>query len=175
MAVVSWGAPTLQFVPVTAGGSAPASGKWTSSTTGFIEIKGDILLEDSSQLNTTAGEKKELRNEKGVVVDSKQMPATYQFTTSVIKKKGETVVATAFSPVNGIVEGNYAMRLIAEDPATPGFEMRMTSISVSKGWSADQGALDILTIDGIEPNFSGDTDKEICKDYSENTESATTG
>lgn len=167
MAVVSWGAPTLQFVPVTAGGTAPASGAWSSSITGFIEIPGDILLEDSSQLNTSAGEKKELRNEKGVVVDSKQMPASYQFQTSVIKKKGETVVQTAFSPVNGVVAGNYAMRLIAEDPATPGFQMRMVSISVSKGWSADQGALDILTVDGIEPNFTGDTDKEICKDYSE--------
>lgn len=167
MAVVSWGAPTLQFVPVTSGGTAPASGAWSSSITGFIEIKGDVLLENSSQLNTTAGEKKELRNEKGVVVDSKQMPASYQFTSSIIKKKSETAFPTTFSAVNGVVTQNYAMRLIAEDPATPGFEMRMVSITFSKSWSADQGALDIITADGVEPNFDGDTDKEICKDYSE--------
>ena len=168
MAVVSWGAPTLQFIPVTAGGSAPASGSW-SSVTGFIEIKGDVLLEDSSQLSTTAGEKKELRNEKGVIVDSKQMPATYQFTSSIIKKKSETAYPSMFGAVNGVVNGNYAMRLIAEDPATPGFEMRMVTVSFSKSWSADQGALDVITVDGVEPNFSGDTDHEICSDYFEDT------
>lgn len=167
MAVVSWGAPKLQFVPVTSGGTAPASGAWGQSTTGLIEIAGDVLLENSSQLNTTAGEKKELRNEKGVVVDSKQMPASYQFTSSIIKKKGATAYPTTFGAVNGVVTGNYAMRLIAEDPATPGFEMRMCSITFSKGWSADQGALDVITVDGVEPNFANDDDKEICKDYSE--------
>ena len=172
MAVVSWGAPTLQFVPVTAGGSAPSSSKWTNAITGFIEIPGDELLENSSQLNTTAGEKKELRNEKGVVVDSKQMPASYQFTSSIIKKKSAAAYPTTFSAVNGVVTQNYAMRLIAEDPMTPGFEMRMTAITFSKSWSADQGALDVITVDGVEPNFTGDADKEICKDY---TQSAGSG
>lgn len=165
MAVVSWGAPTLQFIPVTPGGTAPASGSW-AEVTGLVTIAGDVLLEDSSTLTTAEGETKELRNEKGVAVDSKQLPASYSFTTSVIKKKGETVVQTAFSPVNGVVAGNYAMRLIAEDSATVGFEMRMVTISTSKSWSADQGALDVLNIRGIEPNFANDTDKEICKDYS---------
>lgn len=167
MAVVSWGAPTLQFVPVTAGGSAPSASKWTNATQGLITIPGDVLLEDSSQLNTTAGEKKELRNEKGVVVDSKQMPASYQFTSSIIKKKSETAYPGQFNASNGVVPGNYAMRLIAEDSATPGFEMRMVTVSFSKSWSADQGSLDVITVDGVEPNFNADNDHEICKDYFE--------
>ena len=169
MAVVSWGAPKLQFVPVTAGGSAPSASKWTDAITGFIEIPGDDLLENSSQLNTTAGDKKELKNEKGVVVDSKQMPASYTFTASIIEKKNETAYpgSSKFNAKNGVVAANYAMRLIAEDPATPGFEMRMVSITFDKGWTAEQGSLDVINVSGLEPNFSGDTDKEICKDYSE--------
>jgi hypothetical protein len=159
---------------VTAGGSAPSTSKWTNAITGFIEIPGDVLLENSSQLNTTAGEKKELKNEKGVTVDSKQMPASYTFTASIIKKKSETAYPSAslFNASNGVVTQNYAMRLIAEDPMTPGFQMRLVSVTFDKSWSADQGALDVINVSGLEPNFSGDTDKEICKDY---TQSAGSG
>lgn len=158
MSKVSWGGPTLQFIPVAAGQSAPA-GSW-AEVTGLVEIKADDLLEDSSTLNTTEGEVKELRNEFGVVVDRKQMPSSYQFTTSIIKKKGYTAKFTA---VNGIVSGDWAMRLIAEDSATPGFEFPLCNILVAKGWSADQGALENLTVNAIEPNG---IDKEMCKDYS---------
>ena len=102
-----------------------------------------------------------------MVVDSKQMPASYQFTSSIIKKKSETAYPGQFNASNGVVPGNYAMRLIAEDSATPGFEMRMVPVSFSKSWSADQGSLDVITVDGVEPNFNADSDHEICKDYSE--------
>lgn len=159
MATVSWGAPTLEFIKLSSG-SVP-SGEWKSQP-GYVKIDGDILLEDSSQLNTTEGETKSLRNEKGEDVDRKQMPASYSFVTSVIKKKGESVVQTGFSPVNGVVSGDWAMRLVPEDPTTTGFIFRKSSIGVSKGWSADQGALDNLTVNGLVPDGE---DKEICKDY----------
>ena len=163
MATVSWGAPTLEFMKLSSSVTAPPSGAWTGQT-GYFKLEGNVLLEDSSQLNTTEGETKTLRNEKGENVDSKQMPASYQFTTSVIKKKGETLVATGLAPVNGVVAGDWAMRLIPEDPETTGFIFRKCSISTSKGWNADQGALDNITVNGLVPNSAaGDT--EICKDY----------
>ena len=158
MATVSWGGPTLQFVPIAAGASAPA-GSW-AEVEGLVEIKADDLLEDSSTLETTEGETKELRNEFGVVVDRKTMPSSYTFTTSIIKKKGYT---PKFTSVNGIVAGDWAMRLIAEDSATPGFEFGKCNIATANAWTADQGALENLTVNAVEPNGN---DKQMCKDYS---------
>lgn len=158
MATVSWGGPTLQFIPLSSGAVAP-SGSW-AAVTGLIEIKADDLLENSSQLETTEGETKELRNEFGVVVDRKVMPSSYVFRTSVIKKKG---YVSKFDSVNGIVAGDFAMRLIAEDSATPGFEFGKCIIATANGWTADQGATEDLTVSGVEPNGE---DKQICKDYS---------
>lgn len=162
MATVSWGAPSLEFIELAASTGDPTAADWTGMT-GYVKIPGDILLENSSQLNTTEGETKELRNEFGEIVDKKTMPSSYAFVTSVIKKKGETVVSSAFSPVNGIVDGNWAMRLIAEDAATPGFLFRKCTIATAKGWNSQQGSLDNLTVNGVIPDG---TDKEICKDYS---------
>ena len=163
MATVSWGAPTLEFMKLSSSVKVPPTGSWTGQN-GYFQIKGEVLLEDSSQLNTTEGETKSLRNEKGEDVDRKQMPASYQFQTSVIKKKGESLVQNGLSPVNGVVAGDWAMRLIPEDPATTGFIFRKCSIGTSKGWSADQGALDNLTVNGLVPDSTAG-DSEICKDY----------
>lgn len=164
MATVSWGAPTLEFIKVTAG-TAPSTGEWKSEN-GYTKIDGGILLQNSSQLETTEGDVKTIKNEKGEDVDKKQLPASYTFKTSVIKKKGETVVETAFNPVNGVVSGEWAMRVIGEDPATPGFVFRKCTISVVKEWSSEQGALDTLNVSGLVPDGS---DGEICKDYSATT------
>lgn len=161
MSVVSWGAPTLEFVKVKAG-VAPPEGDW-SAQDGYVRIPGDILLEDSSTLEAAEGETKELKNEKGENVDSKRMPASYTFSTSVIKKKGEKVVQNAFSPVNGVVDGEWAMRCIAQDPSTPGFVFRKATIGTTKSWSADQGSLDVISVIGLVPDTD---DKEICADYS---------
>ncbi len=161
MSVVSWGAPSLEFIKVTAG-VTPPTGDW-SAQTGYVRIPGDILLEDSSTLETTEGETKELKNEKGENVDTKRMPASYSFSTSVIKKKGEKIVQNAFSPVNGVVDGEWAMRCIAQDPSTPGFVFRKATIGTSKSWSADQGSLDVISVNGLVPDTD---DKEICLDYS---------
>lgn len=158
MSTVSWGGPKLQFIPL-ASGATPASGSW-SGVTGLVEIPADDLLQNSSQLETSEGEVKELRNEFGVIVDRKQMPSTYVFRTSVIRKKGTT---EKFTSVNGIISGDWAMRLIAEDTATPGFQFSKCNITTAKGWSAEQGMLQNLTVSGVEPNG---TDKEICKEYS---------
>lgn len=161
MAVVSWGAPTLQFLPVTAGGTAPDSGSWAGKS-GLIEIPGDDLLEGSSQLETAEGDERTIKNEKGVDVDSMRRPSSYTFTTSIIKTKA---YQSKFASVNGVVEQNYAMRLIPEDSTTIGFEMRLVSVSTAKGWNAEQGSLENLTIRGLKPNFRNDTDYEICKDF----------
>lgn len=163
MATVSWGAPTLEFMKLSSTVKVPPAGAWTAQA-GYFKLEGNVLLEDSSQLNTTDGETKSLRNEKGEDVDRKQMPASYQFQTSVIKKKGETLVQNGLAPINGVVAGDWAMRLIPEDPETTGFVFRKCSIATSKGWNADQGALDNIIVNGLLPDSTA-PDAEICKDY----------
>lgn len=160
MSVVSWGAPTLEFIKL-AGTTPPPSGDW-SGQDGYVKISGSVLLENSSSLETADGDKSELKNEEGNVVDSKQKPASYTFTTSVIKKKGEAIVKDGFAPKNGYVSGNWAMRLIPEDKETIGFVFSKCTIATQKKWSADQGGLDILNVKGIEPDT---VSKEICEDY----------
>lgn len=158
MATVSWGGPTLQFIPL-AVGAVPPTGDWKEEN-GLVEIKADDLLENSSQLETSEGETKEIRNEFGVIVDKKIMPSSYTFTTSIIKKKG---YKTKFPSNNGIVAGDWAMRLIAEDNATPGFEFAKCNLATSAGWTAEQGSIETLTVNAVEPNGE---DKQMCKDYS---------
>lgn len=170
MSVVSWGAPTLQFYPLANG--TPPTTSWHPSTgllSGVIEISGDILLENSSALETTAGDEKTLRNEKGVDVDRKRLPSSYVFNTSIIKKKAYT---SPFTAHNGIVEGDYAMRLIPEDPTTIGFQMAKCNLGLDKGWDSQQGALDVLRVNGVQPD---DTSKDICEDYTEPTPTPTPG
>lgn len=157
MASTSWGAPTLQFVPLTTN-AVPPTGKWDNEE-GLITIEADILLEGSTTLNTEEGETKKLKNARGNDVDSKKMPSSYTLETSIIRTKGST---PKFQAVNGIVTGDYAMRLIPEDPAAIGIQFGKCNIAVNKGWDENQGLLDILTVSGVQPN--GD-DKEICKEY----------
>ena len=157
MASTSWGAPTLQFVPLATGETAP-TGAW-DSVEGLITIEADILLEGSTTLNTEEGETKKLKNARGNDVDSKKMPSSYTLETSIIRTKGST---PKFQASNGIVSGDYAMRLIPEDPAAIGIQFGKCNIAVNKGWDEDQGLLDILTVSGVQPNG---TDKEICKEY----------
>jgi len=157
MASTSWGAPTLQFVPLGTN-EVPPVGKWDNEE-GLITIEADILLEGSTTLNTEEGETKKLKNARGNDVDSKKMPSSYTLETSIIRTKGST---PKFPVVNGIVTGDYAMRLIPEDPEAIGIQFGKCNIAVNKGWDEDQGLLDILTVSGVQPNG---TDKEICKEY----------
>lgn len=161
MSTVSWGGPKLQFIPLSAG-ATPESGSW-SGVTGLVEIPADDLLQNSSTLETTEGEVKELKNELGVTVDRKQLPASYVFTAGIIRKKG---VAAKFSSVNGAVSGDWAMRLIPEDPATLGFQFSKCGILINKGWSGDQGRIDTLRVSAVEPNGEN---KEMCLDYTAST------
>lgn len=160
MSVVSWGAPTLKFLKLS-GNTAPSESDWAGAS--VVTISGDVLLEGATTLETSDGDTKEVKNEKGNVVDSKQMPSSYSLSASIIKKKGENIVKEKFAPVNGVVSGNWAMRLIAEDSETWGFTFNKCTLSVAKSWSAEQGMLDVLTVKGIEPDTES---KEICEEYS---------
>lgn len=160
MAASSWGAPTLEFFKLTPKqvlSDSDVTADW-SSKSGYVQIKGDDILEGSTTLETSEGETKTLKNATGNDVDSKKMPSSYNVTTSVLRLKGDD--ESKFESNNGIVAGEYAFRLIPEDAESLGFCFRKATISTSMAWSEDNGLLENLTIAGIQPN--GD-DHEICK------------
>lgn len=161
MATVSWGAPSLEFIKLEKPTDKPDTADW-STMSKYKKIEGSVLLQDSTTLNTTEGNTRELYNEFEELVDSKKSPSSYVLTTSVIKKKGESIVKEAFSPKNGIVDGNWAMRLTPEDPTTTGILMRKCTITTSKSWSTQQGGLDVINITGVLPDGEN---TEICDDY----------
>ena len=162
--------PTIKIIKVTAGTPVQET-DWASAK----ELSGDILLQNSSALNTSEGEVMTVKNEKGVDVDRKQMPASYTFATSVIRKKGDTTwttIRTFLNLTNGVSTDLFAIRLIPEDPQAVGFQFLKCTASMTKGWNAEQGALDIISFSGIEPDG---TDKEICQDYSASSSSSSGG
>lgn len=161
MASISWGAPTLEFFKLTAGqvlADSDVNAKSWATKTGYVKIEGSRILEGSTTLETSQGETKTLKNAHGIDVDSKILPSSYNFQTSVIRQKTDRTDTIASK--NGIVEGEWAMRLIPEDSETLGFCFRKCSISVQKGWSEEQGILEIISVNGVQPNG---TDTEICK------------
>ena len=126
MAVLSWGRPLIEIALL---GENETPGEWKSLGT---------PKQDSSQLSTEAGNKTEAIEEGGGVVDVRYDKSKYSFVCQLFSKKGET---KPIEDVDGIVPGNYAVRLTPEDPTTPGWIMDKASVSVVDTWSAADGGL----------------------------------
>lgn len=137
MAVISWGKPKVEIGLVGADGAAP--------TTWIVLPE---IVEDTAQLTTEEGETLEATEEGGGVVDSKTKANKYTFTLSLFAKKGDT---KPVPDVDGVITGNYAVRLTAEDPATPGFLMDKSAVSAQETWNAAEGTRWIYTFKGLKP------------------------
>lgn len=147
MAVLSWGKPSVLY---SKSGSDPDSALWLP----MPEIK-----EDSASLEVTEGELIEATEEGGAVVDSRRKANKYKFTLDIYVKKNST---RPIEDINGIITDNYAVRVIPEDPACEGFELRKTNVTVAERWTAAEGKMLRYTFDGIKPDA---TDGIICKPY----------
>ena len=150
MSVLSWGKPTVEFGILGSGGAAPTT--WTE----LPEI-----VEDTAQLTTEEGETMEAPQEGGELVDSRTKASKYSFALSLFAKKGDT---KPIEDANGVVLGNYAIRLTPEDPETPGFIMDKTSVSVQETWNSAEGLRWIYTFRGLKPATGN-----ILKPYPETT------
>jgi hypothetical protein len=136
MAVLSWGKPYLEF-GVSVGGAQAAS--FTAMPT---------PKEQSTQLTTTKGDKVEAKEEGGAVVDSKTKAGTSSLVFDLFVKKG---FVKPIQDIDGVVAGDYSIRLTPEDPETEGFVMDNCSVSVEDLWSAEDGGTVRYTFDGKKP------------------------
>lgn len=125
MSVLSWGKPTVEIGLLAPNGDAPT--EW---------IKLPEIVQDSSQLTTEEGTKLEAIAEGGDVIDVLQQKNRYSFVCQLFVKKGDT------KPVednDGVILGNYAIRLTPEDATTEGFIMDKTSVNCIETWSSSEG------------------------------------
>lgn len=136
MAVLSWGKPKLEYTTSTLG--VPGS-TWTAFPT---------PKEGTTQLITTKGDKIEVKEEGGGIVDAKYNRNSYELVFELFVKKGDT---RPISDDDGIISGDYAVRLTPEDEATEGFIIDSATLSVEESWTAADGKLLKYTVSAKKP------------------------
>ena len=140
MAIISWGKPKIEYAKSVDG---VPTGPWTQI---------DTPKEDTTQLTTTQGDKKEATEEGGAVVDVRYGESSYQLVFTLFAKKGKV---KPLPDTNGVIKGNYAWRITPEDPACEGVLIENSTVSMQIGFTPADGKTWIYTADVIQP-ASGD-------------------
>lgn len=133
---ISWGKCTIETVPSTNG--APGE-NWKALET---------PKENSTQLTTNAGEKKEAKEEGGGVVDSRKAKNTYTLEFDLFYKKNTT---PHFEHDDGIVAGNHAFRVTPEDPTCIGIQIDNSIVSIEDKYNTEDGILIHVVVDCLKP------------------------
>lgn len=108
MAVLSWGKCTISYAKSENG---EPTGAWTSF---------DVPKLDSTTLSTSAGDETLAQEEGGGIVDAKYTRNTYEFVFDLFVKKGG---AQPFDDDDGTVAGEWALRVVPEDPEAMGLQI----------------------------------------------------
>ena len=140
MAIISWGKPKIEYAKSVNG---VPNGSWTQI---------DTPKEDTTELTTTQGDKKEATEEGGAVVDVRYGANSYQLVFTLFAKKGKT---KPIPDSNGVIEGNYAWRITPEDPACEGVLIENSTVSVQDAYTPADGKTWIYTVEVLKP-ASGD-------------------
>lgn len=126
MAILSWGKPTIQFKDANA---ADTPSNWRTI---------DTPKADTTKLNIEAGQEITAIEEGGEVVDSRTAKNTYSFEFDLFCKKG---VERPFVDVDGLIQGEFSIRLIPEDPSAPGFQIDRASLRVEQSYTTADGII----------------------------------
>ena len=121
----------------------------------------DKTLKTSSQ----AGERIEAKNEKGEIVDAKQMPASEKIEFQIFVSKGGKI---PFKDKRGVVGGEHALRFIPDDPTCIGWQADRVGITVLKSSDMETGIL--FQYEGIV--YTDAKDEGIVYDVIKDAESA---
>lgn len=136
MAVLSWGKPRIQKCASVAG---VPDGNW-------VDL--DTPKQDTTKLTTTAGQEVTANEEGGDVVDSRSGKNTYSLEFDQFVKKGK---ARDFEDEDGIVPGEFAIRLIPEDESAEGFVIERATIRVEENFSSTDGKIRHVVVKAIKP------------------------
>lgn len=140
MAVLSWGKPRLVI------------GKLddNDAVTEFIELPTPV--ENSTQLTTAKGDKKEAKVEGGENEDVKYGKNTYALATSIRAAKNRQ---RPLSDVDGVIAGNYVVFLQPEDPDAQGFVIDKSVASVEDSFTTEDGGIWAYGFDALKAKTEG--------------------
>lgn len=138
MAQLSWGKPSIEFGKCGADGAAPTT--WDKLAFDPVE--------NSTKLTPTKGEKKEAKVEGGENEAVKYGKNTYVFEFEVRGAKGRT---KPIPDSDGVVEGEYAVRLTPEDPTVEGILIDKSTVSVEETFDTAEGKKWKYTFDVLKP------------------------
>ncbi len=143
MGVLSWGKCTLSYTESKDG--APGT-TWKSF---------EVPKLDSTTLSTSAGDETLAQEEGGGIVDAKYTRNTYEFTFDLFVKKGGT---QPFTDDDGTVAGEWALRVVPEDPECYGLQIDRCVIRKELNFSTADGITYHYVVKCLKP-ASGQTVK----------------
>lgn len=138
MATLRWGKPIIEAIKLV-DGEVPSSGTW---------IKLENPKQDTTELAPTEGDKKEAIIEGGEVIATRRGKNKYTFTTTLYVKDD------AVKPIeddDGVVEGEYAVRVYPASGNLKGRLIERASVSVFDTYTPEDGDLWKYTFDVLKP------------------------
>lgn len=135
--ILSWGKPRIFLKKI---GDATAA---------IIELFTPV--EDSTELTTTKGDKKEAKIEGGENEAVKYSKNTYALAAAI--RLGFEDEANRKKPIedhDGVIDGEFELFLQPENPSAPGLHMRRSTISVEDSYTAADGVTLTYTFDAIK-------------------------
>lgn len=134
---LSWGRYTALFAKYDNAGVI-------GTKTTFAEIE-----DGTGVLNFDEGDLMEALEEGGGLVAAKNKKGRYNWVHTLYLKLGDV---PPIQDEDGVVEGNYALWLIPENPAAPGVYLEMCTVSVVNGFTAEGGAKITYTFRALRPS-----------------------
>lgn len=136
--IPSWGKPRIVVK------------KKGDTTAKYVEFYTPV--ENSSQLTTTKGNKKEAKIEGGENEAVKYNKNTYSLAAQqrIGLENGKAVRKKPLNDSDGVIEGEYELWLQPENPAGLGMHMETCNISVEDTYTAEDGIILTYTYDAVK-------------------------
>ena len=144
---LSWGKPVIKIGKLGDGGKAPTS---------WIDIPTPV--ENSTKLTPTKGDKKEAKIEGGENEAVKYAANTYTFEFELRAGKGR---AKPVEDIDGIISGEYAVKLQPEDPTVEGIVIDRSVMSMEETFDTENGKKWKYTFDVLKPSTGNQVKHEV--------------
>lgn len=136
MAKIGWGKPSIYIRDLD-----DAASKWQQIPT---------PVQNTSNLTPTKGTKQEAKMEGGENEDVRYGSNNYALAYQIRRAKKK---AMPIKHIDGIVEHNYGVIVVPEDPTVPSAcYIENSAVSVEDAFSAQDGGTDLYTHDAIKPD-----------------------
>lgn len=144
---LSWGKPTIKIGKLGANGAAPTT---------WIDIPTPV--ENSTKLTPTKGAKFEAKVEGGANEAVKYAANTYALEFEIRAGKGR---AKPVEDIDGVIAGEYAVKLQPEDPTVEGIIIDRSTMSEEETFDTENGKKWKYTFDVLKPKTGNQVKHEV--------------